>query len=227
MEHTIIPQRKRSIDQYNTLVKAPDTVQTATSSFKSCIKHAVYVLEDDDAQAEAELADISNPPSFDAIVDRLVPKTTIDFKAEELEDFISETQPDDQTRHRIALLSLPASKIWSEEDLHDDHFIRVGLMLLYNLCQGRQGLSLSKSIHIHYRAFPKHIIEGQLRMTQTLCIGWLFLLLCVWSVIFKSSTVIRTTYLTVELSAPSAELSVSFTIPTEWETALSLLSFTQ
>lgn len=42
--------------------------------------------------------------------------------AEELAEFISENQSDDETRHRFALLRLPPNKRWREEDLTSEFY---------------------------------------------------------------------------------------------------------
>jgi hypothetical protein len=78
---------------------------------------------------------------------------------EELAEFISDNQPDDETRHRLALISLPANKIWAEADLDNEFHLRVGLLLLYNRIQGKKGLSLAKSIHIRYASFPESVVR--------------------------------------------------------------------
>jgi hypothetical protein len=69
-------------------------------------------------------------------------------------DFISETQPDDETRHRLALLQMPQGKTYTEEDLGDEFTMQVGLHLLYNKTNGKTELHLGKSIHIKYWTFP-------------------------------------------------------------------------
>jgi hypothetical protein len=53
-------------------------------------------------------------------------------KKEELAEFISDNQPGDETRHRLALISLSANKIWTEADLDNEFHLRVGHLLLYN-----------------------------------------------------------------------------------------------
>ena len=60
------------------------------------------------------------------------------LKSAEIADFIAREQPDDETRHMTALLSLPADKVWIEEDLEQDKNIKLGLHLLYNLMQGKK-----------------------------------------------------------------------------------------
>jgi hypothetical protein len=76
------------------------------------------------------------------------------LKSQDLADFVSREQPNDETRHMLALLSLPEDKIWVEDDLDDDKNLKLGLHLLYNKIQGTTTLHFGKSIHICYRAFP-------------------------------------------------------------------------
>lgn len=80
--------------------------------------------------------------------------------SEQLAEFVSENQPDDETRHRLALIQLPYRKHWTEADLATEFNLRIGLLLLYNHIQGRRQLSLGKSVHIRYLAFPEHIIKS-------------------------------------------------------------------
>lgn len=80
--------------------------------------------------------------------------------AEELAEFVSENQPDDETRHRLALLRLPRDKLWCEDDLQSEFYLRVGLLLLYNLIQGKSQLALGKSVHIRYLSFPADVIKS-------------------------------------------------------------------
>ena len=57
------------------------------------------------------------------------------------------------------MLSLPQNKKWTEKDLEDETFLKVGLHLLYNKIQGKKTLHLGKSIHINYTSFPVKIQE--------------------------------------------------------------------
>ena len=84
-----------------------------------------------------------------------------------LHDFISENQPDDETRYRLALLQMPEGKIYTEEDLSDESTMKVGLHLLYNKIQGKKELHLGKSIHIMHRTFLSDVtvsIEKNLKI---------------------------------------------------------------
>jgi hypothetical protein len=82
-------------------------------------------------------------------------------------EFISETQPDDETRHRLALLQMPQAKKYTEDDLQDEFTMRVGLHLLYNKIHGKTELHLGKSIHIRYWTFPKDVIAITEKKVQT------------------------------------------------------------
>lgn len=71
----------------------------------------------------------------------------IDKRVSWAEEFAAETQPDDQERHLMALLALPANKVWSDADLHNENRLHVALRLLYNRVHGIKYLHLAKSIH--------------------------------------------------------------------------------
>jgi hypothetical protein len=81
----------------------------------------------------------------------------ISMKTAELDEFVSEEQPDDVTRHRLALLQITQGKTWTEEDLQDEGNLRLGLHLLFNKINGNETLAFGKSIHIKYDNFPKDI----------------------------------------------------------------------
>ncbi|OQE15546.1 hypothetical protein PENFLA_c031G08858 [Penicillium flavigenum] len=69
------------------------------------------------------------------------------------EHFADSTQPDDQTRYEMALLSLPLGKVWGPDDLRDPKhplYFKVALRLLYNKLRGSRGLHLNTSILIPY-----------------------------------------------------------------------------
>jgi hypothetical protein len=87
-------------------------------------------------------------------------ETKFDIKIKEIlqkeaviEDFVSKIQPGDKTRHFLALLEMPAGKIYAEHDLDNEFTIKVGLHLLHNKIQGKDELHLKKSIHIKYSSF--------------------------------------------------------------------------
>ncbi|KAH0371932.1 hypothetical protein KCU65_g1433, partial [Aureobasidium melanogenum] len=70
---------------------------------------------------------------------------------QDLNDFASETQPDDDTRHAIVLISLPVDHTWTDDDLSDEHHLRIGLLLLFNLIQGpktRRLRSMSEDLKV-------------------------------------------------------------------------------
>jgi hypothetical protein len=76
---------------------------------------------------------------------------------QDLNDFASDTQPDDDTRHNLVLLSLPVDYTWTDADLDHEHHLRVGLLLLFNLIQGQDRLATSRSPHINYSQFPERV----------------------------------------------------------------------
>jgi hypothetical protein len=66
------------------------------------------------------------------------------------EEFAEEEQPDDATRHLIALLALRLGKTWTLKDLSNEGYLRVALSLLYNRVHGVKFLHMGKSIHLKY-----------------------------------------------------------------------------
>lgn len=73
----------------------------------------------------------------------------------DMAQFASECQPDDENRRRLVLLSLDTKKVWQDSDLNREKFLRIGLLLLFNMIQGKNDLATSRSIHIHYDQFSK------------------------------------------------------------------------
>lgn len=65
----------------------------------------------------------------EGIRDELIHKRAegVDSKIQELQEFLSEQQPDDDTRHQMALLKMLPNKTWNESDLNDEFHMRVGL----------------------------------------------------------------------------------------------------
>ena len=82
------------------------------------------------------------------------------MRTSELREFISEKQPDDATRHMLALLQLPQRKTWTEKDLSNEFFLKTGLHLLYNKINDKNELHFGKSIHIRYLSFPKDVVDA-------------------------------------------------------------------
>ncbi|KAJ6176868.1 Helicase C-terminal [Penicillium canescens] len=76
---------------------------------------------------------------------------------ESWKDFADRHQPDDNTRHLMALLQLPEGKKWSTEDLEESEYLRFGLLLLYNHSRGIKTLHLGSSIHIKYLGIPTSV----------------------------------------------------------------------
>lgn len=88
---------------------------------------------------------------------------------DDLQVFASETQSDDETRHKLVLLSLPVDHTWTDKDLNDEQYLRVGLLLLFNLIQGQDRLATSRSPHINYTHFSaklKERVTNNLAMTE-------------------------------------------------------------
>lgn len=88
---------------------------------------------------------------------------------QDLNDFASDTQPSDDERHNLVLLSLPVDHLWTDADLEDEHNLRIGLLLLFNLIQGQDRLATSRSPHINYSQFPERIrdkVKNRLAVTD-------------------------------------------------------------
>jgi hypothetical protein len=154
-------------------VKASKRTRTAPERYASLqfdrqgsiIPRASYTLDDDDRQSGSEHANAQEeePDDVDS-EDGGVEKDydDIDLPAEDIdtvEEFVSEKQPDDKTRHQLALLQLPPNKKWSEKDLEKEIYLRVGLHLLYNKIHGGSWLHLGRSIHISYLHFSQKVIN--------------------------------------------------------------------
>lgn len=119
-----------------------------------------FVPDDDPEQLDTE--DESSPRTDNPnLEDEVLALNSTDLGA-----FISDNQPDDVTRHRLALLQLPRHKEWSEADLSDEKYMRIALHLLYNKINGRTELHLEKSIHIKYLNFPRRLIKKITQRSQ-------------------------------------------------------------
>ncbi|KAH0288518.1 hypothetical protein KCU62_g5009, partial [Aureobasidium sp. EXF-3399] len=77
----------------------------------------------------------------------------------DMAQFASDCQPNDEDRRRLVLLSLDTKKVWQDSDLNREKFLRIGLLLLFNMIQGKNDLATSRSIHIHYDQFSKQTRE--------------------------------------------------------------------
>lgn len=95
-----------------------------------------------------------------------------------LNDLASETQPDDDTRHALVLISLPVDHTWIDADLSDEHHLRIGLLLLFNLVQGQdqeaqvhvsrsQGACSPQSINLFFIFFFECFHNFFSRTTET------------------------------------------------------------
>lgn len=78
-------------------------------------------------------------------------RTTISapfYGSQDLNDFVSGTQSSDNKRHNLVLLSLPVDHTWIDANLHDEHYLRIGLLLLFNLIQIRSMTSYHRGISL-------------------------------------------------------------------------------
>lgn len=80
--------------------------------------------------------------------------------------YVNENHPDDERRHQLALLQLPANKTWSAKDLENELFRRVGLHLLYNKIHGGSWLHLGRSVHIAYLQIPQQVLDKMRGYTE-------------------------------------------------------------
>lgn len=85
---------------------------------------------------------------------------------DEAASYVNENYPDDETRHKLALLQLPAHKTWSAKDLDNELFMRVGLHLLYNKIHGGSWLHLGRSIHVAYLQFSQKVLNTMKGYTE-------------------------------------------------------------
>ncbi|CEL03222.1 hypothetical protein ASPCAL04379 [Aspergillus calidoustus] len=75
-------------------------------------------------------------------------------------------KPNDITRHRQTLLKQAPGKVRTETDLAEEDSLVLGLRLLYNKINGLELLHLEKSIHIHYKQFPKKTVARVKKLKQ-------------------------------------------------------------
>lgn len=85
----------------------------------------------------------------------------------DLAEWVSENQPNDDERKSLVLLSLPVDKVWAPSDLENEHHLRIGLLLLFNLIQGKNDLSISRSIHIQYTQLTKTARDYIMKRLET------------------------------------------------------------
>lgn len=124
--------------------------------------------DDDDDRSDTDFDDvIPNIPTANSsmftveqVRDELINRRQemVDLKTRQLQDFLSEQQPDDETRHQMALLKMEPKKCWTESDLAQEFHMKVGLQLLYNAINNQSELHFERSIHIRYHTFPKDIM---------------------------------------------------------------------
>jgi hypothetical protein len=76
-----------------------------------------------------------------------------------LANFISQYQHDDEVVHRLALLSHPQSKKWSEIDLEVDKFLS-GVLIRFTIkIKGKKKLHFRKSIHIKIHLLSREMVK--------------------------------------------------------------------
>jgi hypothetical protein len=76
--------------------------------------------------------------------------TWIILRDDDIAQSTSDEQPEDEDRRRRVFLSLEV-KTWHDEDLNHEEYLRIGLLLLINLIQGKTNLAAtSRSMHSHY-----------------------------------------------------------------------------
>jgi hypothetical protein len=119
-------------------------------------------VEDDDDGSYEETEDLAMQSSGRTLPQQRAEELLYDdfstlLGNQDLDVFASETQPSDDTRHNLVLLSLPVDHTWTDADLVDEHHLRIGLLLLFNLIQGQDRLATSRSPHIHYTQFPEKV----------------------------------------------------------------------
>lgn len=67
--------------------------------------------------------------------------------------FAASVQPDNQTRYEMALIYIPANKVWTEDDLHyvkHSEWFELALRLLYQKLRGVQMLHRGSLIYISF-----------------------------------------------------------------------------
>ncbi|KOS36274.1 hypothetical protein ACN38_g12997 [Penicillium nordicum] len=65
--------------------------------------------------------------------------------SEDLEKLTKRTQPSDQVRYQMAILSLPYDKEWQMEDLDGPKVFMIALRLVYNRIRGVKVLHLGRA----------------------------------------------------------------------------------
>jgi len=118
-----------------------------------------YARSDDESSDEEDVRQETSSNTARRLREDLIEaRDELSFlRTAELEEFINEEQPDDVTRHQLALLMIPFEKIWTLDDLKEERNMRLGLHLLWNKINAKTELHFGKSIHIRYNAFPKDI----------------------------------------------------------------------
>lgn len=117
--------------------------------------------DSEDSDFESGRPNRQNLTLLQAREDRLAAaEEAIYLKHLDLEAFVNEEQPDDAERHRLALLSIPVDKVWSDADLNEEKYLKLGLHLLYNKIQGKKELHFGSLSTYAIRPFPKTLSSG-------------------------------------------------------------------
>lgn len=145
---------KRCVEQG----KIGDIADLGIGEGKAWVGH----VEDDDDGSYEETEDLAMLQSGRTLPQQRAEELLYDdfntlLGNQDLNDFASDTQPSDDVRHNLVLLSLPVDHTWTDADLGDENHLRIGLLLLFNLIQGQDRLATSRSPHIHYSQFPERI----------------------------------------------------------------------
>ncbi|KAJ5833227.1 hypothetical protein N7474_001538 [Penicillium riverlandense] len=146
------PEEFDNFDNVLNRVKEDDTSEEADSNYDTEDDYEGCEFSDADLDSE-----IGEPGTSET--DEIRP-----YKA--CRRFAEIRQPSEEEGYRLALLALPPRKIWTVQDLEKEHFLHMGLRLLYNRIHGIKRLSLGKNIHINYDNLPK-LLLNQISKTLT------------------------------------------------------------
>ena len=111
-----------------------------------------YDIDDDYESDEVSDDDLESEVGEPRISDGVRP-----YKA--CRKFAKISHPTEEEGYHLALLSLPPGKVWTVQDLGEEHFLHMGLRLLYNRIHGSKRLSLGRNIHICYDHLPDHLLQ--------------------------------------------------------------------
>ncbi|KAL5341611.1 hypothetical protein BJX70DRAFT_358447 [Aspergillus crustosus] len=140
-----------------------DSDSTESSLNPDTINQPILDLTNPESNPESDSESESGPDSDD---DEDENENEDEISIIDLQMFLSQSQPDDVTRHKHTLLELAPRKTWSEEDLEKEEHLKLGMRLLYNKINGLELLHLTKSIHIQYKQFPQAMINEMCRLRE-------------------------------------------------------------